>query len=146
MTSLALSVLEITAISVPLVAILVIQILRTDELNEFVPDELLRYVNRLLIATSLLFVLAIVSSMNLAFESALSPLGLASVTFLGVGLSLLAVVVLFFPLVALTFFREETEQTTLSETDGKSDDVEEDLPPQRKEGSTEKTAEPEKET
>ncbi|WP_256403685.1 hypothetical protein [Halorubrum salinum] len=146
MTSFALSVLEITAISVPLVAILVIQILRTDELNEFVPDELLRYVNRLLIATSLLFVLAIVSSMSLAFESGLSLLGLASVTFLGVGLSLLAIVVLFFPLVALTLFGEETEQATLSETADEGDNREEDLGPQRKEGSTEKTAEPESET
>ncbi|QKY17729.1 hypothetical protein [Halorubrum sp. CBA1229] len=146
MTSLALAVLEITAISVPLVAILVIQILRTDELNEFVPDDLLRYVNRLLIATSLLFVLAIVSSMSLAFESGLSLWGLASVTFLGVGLSLLAIVVLFFPLVALNLFGENTEQATLSETTSESEDGEEDLPPQRKEGSTEKTADSEKET
>ncbi|OYR86240.1 hypothetical protein DJ71_01430 [Halorubrum sp. E3] len=146
MTGLALSVLEITAISVPLVAILVIQILRTDELNEFVPDDLLRYVNRLLIATSLLFVLAIVSAMSLAFESGLSLRGLASVTFLGVGLSLLAIVVLFFPLVALSLFGENTEQATLSETTSEPGDVEEDLPPQRKEDSTEKSADPEKET
>ena len=44
MAALALSVLEITAISVPLVAILVIQILRTDVLNKNVPDDLLEYV------------------------------------------------------------------------------------------------------
>jgi len=146
MVSLALSVLEITAISVPLIAILVVQILRTDVLNKRVPDELLEYVSRLLVATSLLFVAAIVAAMSLAFESGLSLFGLASVAFLGLGLSLLSIVALFFPLVSLSLFREDTEQQTLSETTGESTDVEEDLPSQRKEEHTERTSEPETET
>jgi Na+/proline symporter len=146
MVSLALTVLEITAISVPLIAILVVQILRTDVINERVPDELLEYVSRLLVATSLLFVAAIVAAMSLALESGLSLLGLGSVTSLGLGLALLSIVALFFPLVSLSLFRDETEQQTLSETTGGTTDVEEDLPSQRKEESNEETSEPETET
>lgn len=146
MISLALTVLEIAAISVPLIAILVVQILRTDVLNERVPDELLEYVSRLLVATSLLFVAAIVAAMSLAFESGLSLLGLISVTALGLGLALLSIVALFFPLVSLSLFRGDTEQQTLSETTGESTNGEEDLPSQRKEDSVEKTSDPETET
>lgn len=146
MVSLALSVLEVTAISVPLIAILVVQILRTDVLNKRVPNDLLEYVSRLLVATSLLFVAAIVAAMSLAFESGIPLLGLASISFLGLGLALLSIVALFFPLVSLSLFREDTEQQTLSETTDGSANVEEDLPSQRKEEQAEKTSEPETET
>lgn len=146
MVSLALTVLEITAISVPLIAILVVQILRTDVINERVPDELLEYVSRLLVATSLLFVAAIVAAMSLALESGLSLLGLGSVISLGLGLALLSIVALFFPLVSLSLFRDETEQQTLSESTGGTTDVEEDLPSQRSEESNEEISEPETET
>jgi len=142
MLSLALSVFEITAISVPLVAILVVQILRTDKLNKRVPDELLEYVSQLLVITGFLFVAAIVAAMSLAFESGLSLFGLISVTALSLGLSLLSIVVLVFPLVSRSLFADNTEQQTLSETSGEATDVEEDLPPQQNEGSIEETAEP----
>lgn len=146
MTGSALTILEITAISVPLIAILVIQIFRTEDLHDRASNDVLEYLSRLLVGAALLFVATILAAITLGINSAQSVAEAFSIATLGMGLAFVTIVVLIFPMVALATFGDDTEQQRLSDTASEEDKGEEDLPPQRREDVTEDSPESETET
>ena len=145
MATVALTVLEIIAISVPLIAIVVIQIFSSD-LDDRMSDEVLKTISQLLIGTGFLFLIGIVATLDGILALELSPSILLGATGLAFGLTSLVVVVLVFPTYLLAASTGRVEQTKLPETDESSDPQEEDLPSKRSEDEVETEPEPELDT
>lgn len=140
--TISLSVLEIIAISVPLIAIVVIQIFSSD-LDDRMSDEILRIVSRLLILTGFFFLIGIIGSFDAILSLSLDPSILVGTVGLAFGLSLLVVVVLMFPMYLLATSTGGVEQTELPTTDKGEESQEQDLGRERKESTTERETDPE---
>ncbi|WP_200530931.1 hypothetical protein [Halorubrum sp. LN27] len=121
MAALALTVLEIAAISVPLIAIVVYQLFNSD-LADQMQDDVLEYVAQLLIGTGFLFLISIVAALRWALGLSLSDPAFIAVTTLSFGLSALTVSVLVLPMNLLAITRKDGGQQTLSDTATSSDE------------------------
>ena len=141
MAAIGLTVLEIIAISVPLIAIVVMQIFSSD-LDDRMSDEVLKTISQLLIGTGFLFLIGIVATLDGILSLALSPSILLGATGLALGLTFLIFAVLVFPMYLFASSTGRIEQTELPDTDESTDPQEEDLPSKGSEREVETEAEP----
>lgn len=113
----AIAVLEIIAVLTPLVAILVVQISRSDELRRAVGEELLRSIASFLFVAGLLLLAATLSTFWWASHWVPTAPAMISIMFLVAALSSIIVVAIVFPLLLLAGSTEFPEQRSLSEVD-----------------------------
>jgi len=139
MADAAFTILEITTIAVPLIAIVVFQIFSSN-LDERMPDDALRMVGQILIVTGFLFIIGLVFTLDAIVTMSLSQGVLIGTTALVLGLSLLTIVVLVFPMYLLASSTSDTEQKELS--DVADEPTEQDLGPQSRENTVETQSEP----